>query len=144
MKIREASLAFRVVREGSDPALDCPELIARYVADAFDDDPTVEWFIVIPLNAKNVPHGRFVVTKGIAKASLVHPREVLRPVILAGATAFAVAHNHPSGDPAPSQADHAITRRLREAGELLDIPLLDHVIVGDDEKFFSYAEFGLL
>jgi len=142
MKIREAVLTFRVVREGDVPSLDCPEAVAQYVRDAFEADPTVEWFLVIPLNARNQPYGRFVVTKGTAKTCTVHPREVLRPVILSNATAFAVAHNHPSSNAQPSQADVAITRTLQQAGETMGIPLIEHVIVG--EGFYSFAEAGLL
>jgi DNA repair protein RadC len=66
-------------------------------------------------------------------ASIVHPREVFKRAIALSAASLLVAHNHPSGDPAPSEEDLAITTRLREAGELLGIPLLDHVIVGEGE-----------
>lgn len=142
MRIHEAALTFRVVREGDVPCLDCPEAVADYVRDAFEADPTVEWFLVIPLNARNQPYGRFVVTKGTAKTCTVHPREVLRPVILANAAAFAVAHNHPSGNAQPSQADIALTRNLREAGQLMGIPLIEHVILG--EGYYSFAEAGVL
>jgi DNA repair protein RadC len=145
MRIFEASLQYRLVREGSIPSLDTPEKIADYVRDAFDGDPTVEWFIVIPLNTKNMPFGRVLVTKGTATSCLVNPREVLRPCILCNATAFAVSHNHPSGDSAPSRADIQVTRQLREAGKAMGIPLIDHVIVGDSySKPYSFNEAGLV
>ncbi|MGZ0710112.1 JAB domain-containing protein [Coraliomargarita sp. W4R53] len=145
MRIFEASLQYRLVREGSIPSLDTPGKIADYVRDAFDGDPTVEWFIVIPLNTKNMPFGRVLLTKGTATSCLVNPREVLRPCILCNATAFAAVHNHPSGDPAPSRADIQVTRQLREAGKTMGIPLLDHVIVGDTQSaFYSFNEAGLV
>lgn len=105
MMVRVASLAFRVVREGPVEALDTPEKIAEYIRDAFDADPTVEWFICIPMNCKNQPFGRVLITKGTASSCQVNPREVLRPVILSNAVGFVVAHNHPSGETAPSRAD---------------------------------------
>ena len=70
MKVHEASLSFRVVREGETESLDTPERVAEYVRDAFDGDPTVEWFIVVPLNRKNHPYGRVLLTKGTVKSNL--------------------------------------------------------------------------
>ncbi len=72
------------------------------------------------------------ITRGILDASLIHPREVFRPAVEAGAAAILVVHNHPSGDPTPSAEDRAVTRQLREAGAILGIPLLDHIVVARD------------
>lgn len=145
MRIFEASLQYRLVREGKVESLDTPEKLADYVRDGFSNDPTVEWFIVIPLNTKNMPFGRLLVTKGTATSCLVNPREVLRPCILSNATSFAVAHNHPSGDTAPSRADIQVTRQLREAGKAMGITLIDHIIVGDPySEIYSFNEAGLV
>lgn len=145
MMVHEASLAFRVIREGPVEALDTPQKVAAYIADAFDGDPTVEWFICIPLNRKNMPFGRVLISKGTATSCLVNPREVLRPCILCNATGFVVAHNHPSGVTNPSRADIQVTRQLRDAGKTMGIPLLDHVIVGDAySNPYSFAEAGLV
>lgn len=145
MIVREASLAFRVVREGDTEALGTPERIADYVRDMFEADPTVEWFICVPVNAKNHPYARVVISKGTAMNCLVNAREVLRPCILANATGFMVAHNHPSGDTAPSRADIHCTRQLREAGKTMGIPLIDHVIVGDPGvPIYSFNDAGLV
>ena len=70
------------------------------------------------------------ISLGSVNESIAHPREVFRPALLASAYAIIVVHNHPSGDPTPSSADHSLTRRLAEAAELLQIKLLDHVIIG--------------
>lgn len=70
---------------------------------------------------------------------MVHPREVFGPAVALSATAIVVAHNHPSGDPTPSAEDRAVTDRLRAAGELLGIELLDHVVIGD-ERYYSFAD----
>jgi len=145
MMVHEASLQFRVVREGPVKALDTPEKVAAYLAGAFDGDPTVEWFICIPLNRKNMPFGRVLITKGTASSCLVNPREVLRPCILSNASGFIVAHNHPSGDTAPSRADIQVTRQLREAAKTMGIDFLDHVIVGDAySEPYSFNEAGLV
>ena len=88
------------------------------------------------------------VSLGSLNESIAHPRDVFRPAIIHSAYAVIVAHNHPSGDPSPSQADHSLTRRLREAAELLQIKLLDHVIIGAPNEgrlpFFSFKEMGVL
>jgi DNA repair protein RadC len=73
----------------------------------------------------------------------VHPREVFAPAILLGAVAIVVAHNHPSGDPTPSAEDRSITAQLVSAGKLLDIPIHDHIIVGNG-RYTSFADAGLL
>ena len=83
------------------------------------------------------------VSSGSLNASIVHPRELFQRAILANCAAVIVAHNHPSGDPSPSPEDIALTRKLVEAGELLDIPVLDHVILGYG-RYTSFKENGLL
>ncbi len=143
MKIHEASLIYRLVADGPTEPLDCPARVVRYMQGAFDEDPTVEWFFVILLNRKNHPLGRVVLTKGTAHTSLVHPREAFRAAVLAGSSAVIAVHNHPSGDPDPSSADRAVTRKLRKAGEVMDIQLLDHVIIGDP-GYYAFSESGML
>lgn len=88
------------------------------------------------------------VSLGSVNESIAHPRDVFRPAIIYSAYAVVVVHNHPSGDPSPSQADHSLTRRLREVAELLQIKLLDHVIIGAPAAgrlpYFSFKEMGAL
>jgi DNA repair protein RadC len=85
---------------------------------------------------------------GSVNESIAHPRDVFRPAVIESAYAVVVVHNHPSGDPSPSQSDHSLTRRLAEAAELLQIKLLDHVIIGAPaegrQSFFSFKEAGVL
>lgn len=99
-----------------------------------------EHFIAVALNTKNKITGYYIVSIGTVNSSLVHPREVLRFAIAQGATAFIVAHNHPSGQVDPSQEDIKVTERLREAGALVGIPLLDHIIVGDNDHYSFKAD----
>ena len=102
-----------------------------------------EVFILITLNIKNIVTGYFEVHRGTINTSLVHPREVFKRALLNNASDIMVAHNHPSGDPNPSKEDIQITERLKEAGNLLGINLLDHIIVGED-KYISLKEKGVL
>ena len=82
------------------------------------------------LNVKNQIIAKEVISIGILDGSLIHPREVFKAAVCAGAASIIVAHNHPSGDTTPSVQDREVTTRLREAGKILGIPLVDHVIVG--------------
>ncbi|HEY2103921.1 MAG TPA: DNA repair protein RadC [Chthoniobacterales bacterium] len=88
------------------------------------------------------------ISVGSVNESIAHPREIFRPAIMASAYAVIVAHNHPSGDPTPSAADHSLTRRLAEVAELLQIKLLDHVIIGSPAEgrsaYFSFKEAGVI
>ncbi len=88
------------------------------------------------------------ISRGSLNESIAHPREIFRPAIAKRAYALAVVHNHPSGDPSPSEADRRLTRRLFEAGTLLQIPLVDHVIIGakigEHQPYFSFREAGLI
>lgn len=98
-----------------------------------------EEFIVIPLDAKNRVLGFHTVSVGSLTASIVHPREVFKVAILANAVAVILVHNHPSGDPTPSEEDRRVTSRLKAAGEELGIPVLDHLVIGD-EGYHSFAD----
>ena len=89
-----------------------------------------ELFICFDLNSKNGVIDRRLVSLGLLDASLVHPREIFRGAIVAGAAAVICIHNHPSGDPTPSAEDIRITRQLVDAGRILGIRVLDHVIIG--------------
>ena len=88
------------------------------------------------------------VSIGSVNESIAHPRDVFRPAVVSSAYAVIVVHNHPSGDPSPSQTDHSLTRRLAEAAELLQIKLLDHIIIGAPSEqgagYFSFKEAGVL
>lgn len=98
-----------------------------------------ESFFALLLDARHRVLALRVVSTGSLEAAPVHPREVFSPAVREGAKAVVVAHNHPSGDPTPSREDRAVTERLRMAGELLGIELLDHVVVGE-ASYFSFAE----
>ena len=102
-----------------------------------------EHFMLLCLNARRQLIHLETVSIGTLSASLVHPREIYSPAIIHSAAAVVAVHNHPSGDPTPSAEDRDVTRRLQRAGELLGVPLADHVIVSES-GFFSFREHGLL
>jgi DNA repair protein RadC len=106
-------------------------------------DLAAEEFHVLALDSQSGILRDLLVTRGILNSSLVHPREVFRGAIAEAAAGIIVVHNHPSGDPAPSADDRAVTRQLVEAGKVLDLPVYDHVIVGA-RGYLSFAEAGLL
>ncbi len=102
-----------------------------------------EEFHVLLLDARHAVTAEYTITRGTLDTSIVHAREVFRPAILESAAAILLVHNHPSGDPTPSRLDEAVTASLDAAGELLGIPVLDHVIIGDG-RYVSFVETGRL
>ena len=106
-------------------------------------DKKKELFLVVLLDARHRVLRDEVVSEGSLTSSIVHPREVFLPAVRESAGAVVFVHNHPSGDPQPSEEDVAVTRRLIHASELLGIQVLDHVIVGDG-VYASFKEEGLM
>jgi DNA repair protein RadC len=102
-----------------------------------------EHFMVLLLDSRNRVMSESQISQGTLTASLVHPREVFRPAVSAAAAAVVLVHNHPSGDPAPSAEDLRVTRRLVEAGEIVGIRVVDHVVVAE-HGFYSFQENGQL
>ena len=136
-----------LVREGEFPA---PENRIRNSAGvsrflhAYLTDVDREHFVILFLDQKNHILGVHTVSMGSATASVVHPREVFKAAILASAVSIICGHNHPSGDVQPSREDRAMTTRLVEVGKLIGIPLLDHIIIGGQGHYLSFADEGLL
>lgn len=153
-------LRFTICRVGELPPpdydtrapLDAPPSVVQFwrsvISTQPDHEPDKENLVAILLDAKLRPKGYHLVALGSLNECIAHPREIFRPAIICGAYGFVLAHNHPSGDPAPSEADRRLTRRLQEASELLQIRVLDHVVIGEAEKdtprYFSFREEGLL
>ncbi|WP_371871211.1 RadC family protein [Insulibacter thermoxylanivorax] len=102
-----------------------------------------EHFVVLFLNTKNHVIAKETLSMGSLNAAIVHPREVYRSAVKRGAASIICAHNHPSGDPTPSREDLALTHRLTEAGNIIGIDLLDHLIIGDG-VFVSLKEQGYM
>ncbi|WP_432199341.1 RadC family protein [Anoxybacillus gonensis] len=137
-------ISLKIVREKSflypERRITSPEdafnLVKRFLVDV-----DREYFLVVCLDTKNQPTAINICHVGSLNASIVHPREVLKPAILSNSASIIVAHNHPSSDPTPSREDIEVTKRLIEAGRIIGIDLLDHIIVGTD-RFISLKEKG--
>lgn len=114
-----------------------------YEAFSFLMQETKEMFITLHLDGKNRIICCDLVSIGSLNQSIVHPREVFKTACISNAAALILIHQHPTGDPSPSSEDISITRRLHEAGELMGIKVLDHIIIGDGE-YLSFVERGLL
>ena len=114
-----------------------------YETFSFLMEETKEMFITLHLDGKNRIICMDLVSIGSLNQSIVHPRSVFQTACLSNAAACILIHQHPTGDPSPSSEDISITRRLKEAGEIMGIKVLDHIIVGDGE-YLSFVERGLL
>ena len=122
------------------PALRCAEDVARLFA--FLEFESRETFFALHLTTKNRILCLDQVSLGSLTAAIVHPREVYSSALLSGAASVIFVHNHPSGDPTPSAEDHALHRRLRAAGDLLGIRVLDSLVVGAQGRYTSLAEWA--
>ena len=125
--VASLELAWRYLLDSDQPIIDSPEKAVELLADIRDKKQ--EYFVCLTLDGGNRLIAKRVISIGTLTASLVHPREVFADAIADRAASMIVAHNHPSGDLRPSSADMAVTERLKQAGELLGIELIDHLIV---------------
>ena len=124
--VKEKALAYEY-----DKQINCTEIAAN-IFKSFIGDESQEVLAMVTLDTKNKVTGLFEVHRGALSKSLVSPKEVAKRALLANAASVIIAHNHPSGNLQPSDADRAVTERLREAGELLGINLVDHIIITRD------------
>jgi len=130
-----------IVREiVAAPSICCSEDLADYLREFFNEDQ--EHFVVIGLDARNVPTFRKIVALGGLAECHVEAREVFKMAIINSSHRIVLAHNHPSGDSTPSPHDLALTRRLAECGKLLGIPVLDHIVLGNG--YTSMRDLGIL
>lgn len=136
-QVRESSIMYkdRKITSPKDSAMILSKLI---------NDCDRENFLVLCVDTKNQPTLISTVSVGSLNASIVNPREIFKVAILSNSKSIILAHNHPSGDPSPSAEDIDITRRLGDAGEIVDIRILDHIIIGREGTFFSFKENNLL
>ena len=117
---------------------ECVDLIRKFM-----DNADRETFVAIALDTKKQPTAIQTISLGTLNSAPVHPREVFKMAILANADSIIVAHNHPSNNVQPSQADLSMTKRLEECGELIGIQVLDHIIIGSD-KYTSFRDEDLM
>jgi len=143
---RLPKIKLTVVREGYEPSpirtISDSQKIFEFLRGYFHGHDREEMLAVI-LNSKHKIVGLHTVSIGSLTLSIVHPRETFKAAIVMNAAAIILAHNHPSGDPTPSAEDRTLTTRLSQAGALLGITVLDHIVVGDD-RYVSFADEGWL
>lgn len=137
-----------LIKEGSfnygDIRVSSPETVNDFLRDNIRMHLQAEEIsVAICLNTKNQIVGFFEVSRGSLNAAIVHPREVFKRVMLLNSASFIFAHNHPSGITTPSHEDECLTKRLVESGEVLGVPMLDHIIVGE-ESYYSFKEGGMI
>jgi DNA repair protein RadC len=137
--IREVAIRYVGARRRLPAKITAPDQVAAYLRRRVRDD-TREHFVAIYLDGRHRPIADRIVSIGTATTSLVHPREVFQPAVALGAVALLIGHSHPSGDVTPSTEDLAVTRRLAEAGRLLGVSLLDHVVWERGGAFHSIRE----
>lgn len=135
--VRDGSIVsdWRGMTTSSDAAT-----IVRLMLDSNDR----EEMVALMLDAKHRVVAVHSVAVGSLSMCIIHPREVFKAAIVSNAAALIIAHNHPSGDPTPSREDHELTKRLREAGALLGITILDHIVIGEECRYYSFADSGTL
>ena len=139
------NIRLEVIRENPVDYIKCSS--SQDIINTFHEEALKypsEQFKCIHLNSKNVIIGVETISVGSLTSSLVHPREVFKGALINNAASVIFFHNHPSGDPAPSQDDIEITKRLKQAGDILGIKVLDHIIFGDSQRHFSFADSKIL
>jgi len=136
------------IREGKGKRLSDPASVAdlfQSILKAEDEnDHKKEHFWVIGLNGRLTVEYIELVSLGSLNASLAEPREIFRLAIVKSVALLVVGHNHPSGDPTPSEDDLSLTKRLVEAGKIIGIRITDHIIIGEVGKYYSWSEQGLI
>jgi DNA repair protein RadC len=120
------------------------EILNKILLTEQEFDRDKEHFYAIGLDSGNRIVYIDIVTVGTLNASLIHPRETFRVAILKAVAGIIIAHNHPSGDPIPSEHDKTITKQLIESGKILGIPVLDHIIFCKTDNYFSFANHGII
>jgi DNA repair protein RadC len=145
MLVRRIELIYGEGQHAQEPSVDrvTSASDAAAVFTQYLQAQLVEVFAVLCLSTRHDVIGYHEVSRGTLDAAIVHPREVFKAAVLANASAVIVGHNHPSGDPKPSCEDHRITDRLADAGRILGIAMLDHIVIGRG-RFFSFRESGFL
>lgn len=139
-------VSVRIIREApllSDEKIQNPQDAIRILGDVFKDYDR-EVVGVVHLRSDNVPINMTIVSMGCLNQSLVHPREMLKAAFLLNAASIMMFHNHPSGSLEPSREDIAITNRVQQLCMLVGIPVVDHIIIGQKEFYYSFREKDIL
>jgi len=144
-QLAEVQLAYKPTLKASERAkITCSTDIYHYIKAVYGDNiEHVEYFYALFLNRANHVLGWNLVSKGGVAGTVADPKVVFQGALLANASSVVLAHNHPSGNTKPSTADIQLTKKMKEVGQVLDMPVLDHIIV-TDESYYSFADEGAL
>ena len=142
--IREIEVKFKTL-DTEKIHTSTPEAVARFIEDRIGNECR-EHFVILCINPKNMIVGYSLISIGTVSEAIIHPREVFIAAIMTKASGIIIAHNHPSGVIMPSAEDRTTTSRLCEAGKIIGIPLIDHIIVGFDNNgsYYSMKENGYI
>ena len=133
------------INYGDKIQIKSPSNVAENLNRLFEMDTLAEEkMVMMMLDTKHNVMSVSEVSRGTVNASLVQPREVFQRALLQGAVSIIIAHNHPSGDVQPSSQDREVTKRIKKAGEIIGVNLLDHIIIGDGGRYASLKELGYL
>ncbi len=134
----------RSINYASEP-LNNPFRITEMMCNLFNLDTKAEEYVyMISFNTRSYVLGVFELSHGDVSNSMMNPRELLIRNLLCGATGFVIVHNHPSGNPTPSQTDINVTKKVQAAADLIGIRLLDHIVIGENKSFYSFLEHTLI
>ena len=138
--VKEESKTYQVPKDIAKLMISSCNIVADVVNRVFKlDCQTDEHFVMLALDSKNKIVGAFTITIGTINSSLVNTRGIFQKALLCNASKIILAHNHPSGNIEPSKEDMSLTQRLCEAGKVIGIPLVDHIIIGDN-SYMSFKE----
>lgn len=146
-EVKEEPQGRFMMKEGKGEAIRCPEDVAKIFRAILNAEDVIErdkehfWCVIV--DAKNIIKSIELISLGSLTAAIVHPRELYRRAVTYGAGSILIGHNHPSGDPTPSKEDIELTKKLQEAGDILGIKLLDHIVIGKDYHV-SLREMGYM
>ena len=139
-QVRESSKLYDVEKKITYP-IDAANVI-NAVFDLENEDK--EKFGILVLDTKNKVNAAHIVSIGCLDSTLVHPREVFKLAVINNASSIICFHNHPSGDPNPSKEDVNVTKRLQAAGKILGIELVDHIIIGSENRYVSFKQENII
>lgn len=140
--IAELARRMWVEKKRCEVSFNNPDSVADYYIEQLRHEER-EYVIMVSLNNALVPINETVISIGTVNSSLISTREVFRNAVKSGAVKILLLHNHPGGNPTPSNCDIAVTKKIKEAGNLMDIQLLDHIVIGDND-YYSFKKEGLL
>ena len=142
VSIREIQVSYGRKRKATFDAVSDPKDIVKFLEGIMPNN-SQEHLFAIYFDSSHTPIGYSIVCTGLLTSCPIHPREIFQRALLLGAYSVAIAHNHPSGNPQPSEADNTVTKQISEASKVLGIRFLYHIVFGD-QGYYSFQECGLL